>query len=89
MGAPQETPLCWERSEGRSELCTPRGSAHSYFFCSLDKTQATSLHSWWCVSGSKKQLQISAFALPKLSSICVSRCIWCCSSAQSVYIHRL
>lgn len=81
--------LCAGRDLKGALSSAPHVAQHTYFFCSLDKTQATSLHSWRCVSGSKKQLQISAFALPKLSSICVSRCIWCCSSAQSVYIHRL
>ena len=68
-----------------SSLCPAwlsTGTGCSYFFCSRDETLATSLRSQQFVSGLKKQRQISAFAPPKLSSICVSRCSWCCSNPQ-------
>ena len=58
------------------------GTGSSYSFCSHDETLATSLRSPQFFSGLKKQRQISAFAPPKPSSICVSRCSWCCSNPQ-------
>lgn len=58
------------------------GTGCSYFFCSRDETLATSFHSQQFVSGLKKPQQISAFTPPKPSSICVSRCSWCCSNPQ-------
>lgn len=92
MGARLRSLLCaWGALKGvpdgdqmssvhRSWLNT--GTGCSYFFCSRDKTLATSFHSQQFFSGLKKQRQISAFAPPKPSSICVSRCSWCCSNPQ-------